>query len=155
MKALLLEIKAVVNEAHEGGRKRLSPRLKVEFLRRYDEDIKQAKKLHGTLRRRGRKKRRKSAESPLLAAGRKLACRMEVKREEILLFMDDFTVPFDRYERRRSRAHSPGPTEPHALGFGGLLRLAGWRTASAHIETVEAASPSRCASDLSTWAAAR
>ena len=41
-------------------------------------------------------------------------------------------VTFNRYERRRSRAHSPGPTEPHALGFGGLLRLAGWRTASAH-----------------------
>jgi hypothetical protein len=59
--------------------------------------------------------------------------RRPVRRKgEVLLFLSDPSVPFDRYERRRSRAHSPGPTELHSLGFGGLLRLAGWRTVSAH-----------------------
>ena len=100
-KALLLEIKAAVDKAREGGKEKLPPRLKKEFLRQYDEGIKQAKKLYGTLRRRGRKKTRKSAESPVVAAGRKLACRMEVKRNEILLFMDDFTVPFDNNQAER------------------------------------------------------
>src|SRR5207248_6274392 len=88
MKALLLEIKAAVDKAREGGRRKLPPRLKAEFQHRYDEAVGQARKLYGTLRRRCRKKTRKSAESPVVAAGRKLACRMEVKREEILLFMD-------------------------------------------------------------------
>jgi hypothetical protein len=58
--------------------------------------------------------------------------RLERRKREVLRFLSDPAVPFDRYERRRSRAHSPGPTEPHSFGFGGLLRLAGWPTASAH-----------------------
>ena len=133
MKALLLEIKAAVGKARDGGRKALGASRKKEFLEKYDEIIAEAQQLYGTLRRkRGRTKKPKEMESVIRAAGRKLACRMSERREEILLFMQDFTVPFDRYERRRSRAHSPGPTEPHSFGFGGLLRLAGWRTASAH-----------------------
>jgi hypothetical protein len=60
---------------------------------------------------------------------RNLLLRLEWRKGEVLRFLTDFAVPFDRYERRRSRAHSPGPTEPYALGFGGLLHLAGWRTA--------------------------
>jgi transposase len=131
MKELLLEIKAAVEDARQGRREKLLPRLKAEFLRRYDESIEEAKKLYGALQKKGRAKKPRAAESSIRAAGRKLACRLEAKREGILLFMQDFTVPFDRYERRRSRAHSPGPTEPHCLGFGGPLRLAGWRTASA------------------------
>jgi hypothetical protein len=39
MKALLLEIKAAVDKAREGGREKLPPRLKGEFLRRYDAEI--------------------------------------------------------------------------------------------------------------------
>ena len=84
MKSLLLEIKAAVEEAREGRRKRLSPRLKVQFRRRYEEAVGRAKKLYGTLQRRGRTKRRKRAESPIKAAGRKLACRLEAKREEMV-----------------------------------------------------------------------
>ncbi|MFL6334244.1 MAG: IS66 family transposase [Pyrinomonadaceae bacterium] len=101
LKALLLEIKAAVEEAREGGRKRLSPRSKAEFWRRYDEGIEEAKKLYGTLQRRGRTKTRKRAESPIRAAGRKLACRLEAKREEVLLFMEDFAVPFDNNQSER------------------------------------------------------
>jgi transposase len=102
MKALLLEIKAGVDEAREGGRKKLPPRLKGEFLRKYDQNITQAKKLYGTLRRKkGRSKKPPAAESPLRAAGRKLACRMSDKREEILLFMEDFRIPFDNNQAER------------------------------------------------------
>ena len=101
MKALLLEIKAAVEEAREGGRRRLPPRSKAEFRRRYDEAVGRAKKLYGTLQRRGVAKRRKRAESPIKAAGRKLACRLEAKREEVLLFMEDFAVPFDNNQSER------------------------------------------------------
>lgn len=76
-------------------------RLKGEFLRRYDEGIKQAKKLYGALRKKGRAKKPRAAESPIRAVGRKLACWLEVKREEILRFMDDFTVPFDNNQAER------------------------------------------------------
>ena len=52
--------------------------------------------LYGALRRkRGRAKKPKVTESVIRAAGRKLACRMSERREEILRFMQDFTVPFD------------------------------------------------------------
>jgi hypothetical protein len=121
MKALLLEIKAAVDEARQGGRRKLPPRLKGEFLRRYDEAVGQAKKLYGTLQRRGRRgKRRKPAESPLRAAGRKLALRLEAKREEVLLFMSDFRVPFDRNERRSQRQRSPVPPNLAVASMGQL-----------------------------------
>ena len=96
MKALLLEIKAAVDKAREGGSKELSPRRKQRWLKKYKVLIEQAKKLYGTLeRKRGRAKKAQPAESVIRAAGRKLACRLEAKREEILLFMDDFTFPFE------------------------------------------------------------
>jgi transposase len=102
MKARLVEIKAAVEEVREGGRKSLGPRRKREFLRQYDEVIEQAKKLYGTLKRkRGRSKKPKAVESPLVAAGRNLACRLEGRREQILLFMNDFSVPFDNNQSER------------------------------------------------------
>lgn len=36
------------------------------------------------------------------AAGRKLAYRLEAKRDEILLFMQDFTAPFDINQSERA-----------------------------------------------------
>lgn len=101
MKALLLEVKAAVDVAREGGKTKLPPRSKKEFLRKYEVCIGQAKKLYGTLQRRGRTKRRGRAESPIRAAGRKLACRLEAKRAEMLLFMEDFAVPFDNNQAER------------------------------------------------------
>jgi transposase len=126
MKALLLEIKTVVDEAREGGGTKLPPRLKAGFLRRYDEAVGRAKKLYGTLQRGGKAKRRGRAESPIRAAGRKLACRLEAKREEVLLFMHDFSIPFDRNERRSQRQRSPAPPNS-AFASVGTIRHAGWR----------------------------
>jgi transposase len=102
IKALLLEMKAAVDETRNGGKKKLPPRSKGEFLRRYEGAVGQAKKLYGTLRRKkGRAKKPLTAESPIRAAGRKLACRLDAKGEEILLFIKDFTVPFDNNQAER------------------------------------------------------
>jgi hypothetical protein len=52
-----------------------------------------AGELYGELRRkRGRVKKPNLTETVLRAAGRKLACRLSERREEILLFMQDLTV---------------------------------------------------------------
>ena len=102
MKALLLEIKVAVDEAREDGRKKLRPCRKEEYLRRYDAEIEQAKKLYGTLsRKKGRTKRPQPAESVIRAAARKLACRLDERREEILLFMQDFSVPCNNNQAER------------------------------------------------------
>jgi transposase len=102
MKALLREIKGAVDKAREGGRKKLRPCLEKEFLRKYDESIGQAKQLYGPLqRKRGRSKQPRAVESVSRAAARKLACRLDEKREEILLFMRDFSVPFDNNQSER------------------------------------------------------
>ena len=102
MKALLLEIKAAVDEAREGGGNGLSPRRKQRWLKKYEGLIEEAKKLYGALRRkRGRAKKAQPEESVTRAAGRKLACRLGEKREEILLFMHDFSVPFDNNQSER------------------------------------------------------
>ena len=102
MKALLREIKVEVDKAREGGRNKLRPCLEKEFRRKYDESIGQAKQLYGPLqRKRGRSKQPRAVESVIGAAARKLACRLEEKREEILLFMRDFSVPFDNNQSVR------------------------------------------------------
>jgi transposase len=102
MKTLLLEIKAAVDKARESGSKRLPPRQKQRWLREYDGFIEQAETLYGTLqRKRGRAKKAQVMESAIRAAGRKLTCRLSEKQEEILLFMRDFTVPFDNNQAER------------------------------------------------------
>lgn len=101
MKALLLEIKTAVDKAREAGRTKLPPRLQREFLRKYDGSIEQAKGLYGPQQRRGLVSGRRAKESPIKAAGRKLACRLEAKRDEVLLFMHDFSVPFDNNQAER------------------------------------------------------
>lgn len=102
MKMLLLEIKVAVEKARERGRKKLGPRWQAEFLRKYEENIEAAKHLYGTLqRKKGRAKKPQAAESVIRAAARKLACRLDAKREEILRFMQDFSVPFDNNQSER------------------------------------------------------
>jgi len=102
MKVLLLEIKAAVEKARKDGRKRLPPSRKQRFLREYGELVEEAEKICGTLKReRGRTKKPKQIESVSRASARKLACRLDEKRDEILLFMHDFTVPFDNNQAER------------------------------------------------------
>lgn len=102
MKALFLEIKVAVDKARESGRKKLAPCRKAEFLRKYNESIDAATKQYGTLqRKKGRAKKLPAVESRIRAAGRKLACRLDAKRADILLFMQDFSVPFDNNQSER------------------------------------------------------
>ncbi|PYS76566.1 MAG: hypothetical protein DMF66_14000 [Acidobacteria bacterium] len=122
LKELLLEMKGEVERERDGAGTRLPAERLGELMTRYDRLITEG--LCAQPPPDVPEQVKKQARNLLLRLGR--------RKEEVLLFLHDFRVPFDRYERRRSRAHSPGPTEPHALGFGGLLRLAGWRTASAH-----------------------
>jgi transposase len=102
MKQLLLEIKAAVGMASEAGEKRLAARQEKEFLSRYDRIVTVAGKLYPPLKRKKyRSKTRRPRESPIVAAARKLANRLNAKREQVLLFMRDFRVPFDNNQAER------------------------------------------------------
>lgn len=102
MKQLLLDIKAAVSKASEGGRARLAVTQEQKFLSRYDRIVSEAGKLYPPLKRKkyGSKTRR-PRESPIVAAARKLANRLATKRDQILLFMRDFRVPFDNNQSER------------------------------------------------------
>lgn len=102
MKQLLLDIKAAVSKACEIEKTRLAVRQKKEFLSRYDRIVVEAGKLYEPLKRKkGRAKTRGQKESPIAAAARKLVNRLGAKRDEILLFMRDFRVPFDNNQAER------------------------------------------------------
>jgi transposase len=102
MKQLLLEIKAAVSVASESGKTRLALRQEKEFLGRYDRIVAEAGKLYEPLRRKKyRAKTRRPRESPIVAAARKLVNRLASKRDEILLFMRDFRVPFANNQAER------------------------------------------------------
>jgi transposase len=102
MKQLLLDIKAAVSKAGEAGKKRLTLKQKSEFLHRYDRIVAAAGKLYEPLKRKKyRAKNRRPKESPIVATARKLVNRLLNKREEILLFMRDFSVPFDNNQAER------------------------------------------------------
>jgi transposase len=102
MKQLLLDIKAAVAVASEGGKKRLAVRQETEFLSRYDRIVSEAGKLYQPLKRKKyRSKTRRPRESPIVAAARKLVNRLSAKRDEMLLFMRDFRVPFDNNQAER------------------------------------------------------
>jgi transposase len=102
LKQLLLDIKAAVAVASEGGKRRLAVRQEKEFLSRYERIVAEAGKLYQPLKRQKcRSKTRRSRESPIVAAARKLVNRLVARRDEILLFMTDFRVPFDNNQAER------------------------------------------------------
>jgi len=102
MKKLLLDIKAAVSQARETGEKRLAVLQEEEFESRYDQIIGEAGKLYPPLKRKKyRAKTRRPKESPIVGAARKLVNRLAARRDEILLFMRDFTVPFDNNQAER------------------------------------------------------
>ena len=102
MKTLLLDIKGAVGEASAAGKKQLTVRQKSEFLSKYNQVVVAAGKLYEPLRKKkGRAKTAGTRESPITAAARKLVNRLAAKRDEILLFMHDFLVPFDNNQSER------------------------------------------------------
>lgn len=102
LKQLLLDIKAAVAVASEEGKKRLAVRQEKEFLSRYERIVAEAGKLYPPLKRKKyRSKTRSPNESPIVAAARKLVNRLAAKRDQILLFMTDFRVPFDNNQAER------------------------------------------------------
>ena len=102
IKKLLLEIKAAVSKAGAGGKERLAVRQKQEFLDRYDRIVLAAGKLSEPLqRKKGPAKTRRPKESPMMAGARQLVNMLGAKRDEILLLMSDFKVPFDNNQAER------------------------------------------------------
>ena len=53
------------------------------------------------MQKKGQAKKPQVVESVIRAAGRKLACRMSERRDEVLLFMQDFPVGFDNNQAER------------------------------------------------------
>jgi len=95
MKDLLLEIKAAVSKAQASGLNSLSLRERRNYSQDYDEVMGKVGK---------QKKREKKAadpEAPFEAAARKLANRLIKKKEQVLLFMQDFRVAFDNNQAER------------------------------------------------------
>jgi transposase len=102
MKKLLLDIKAAVGVASEAGMKRLAMRQEKEYLSQYAQIVSEAGKLYQPLKRKKNgSKTRRTRESPIVAAARKLVNRLVARRDEILLFMTDFRVPFDNHQAER------------------------------------------------------
>ncbi|MCA1601654.1 MAG: transposase [Acidobacteria bacterium] len=91
-----------MGKANEVGKKRIAGCRKKEFLSQYDRIVFEAGKLYEPLqRKKGPAKSRRQKESPIVAAARKLVNRLGAKRDEILLFMTDFRVPFDNNQAER------------------------------------------------------
>ncbi len=98
MKALLLEMRAAVDEARHGGKKKLPPRSKGEYLRRYEEAVGQARKLYGTLqRKKGRAKKPLTAESPIRTVIASKRPGMMLWREKIFALMSRNASPATAY----------------------------------------------------------
>jgi transposase len=95
MKDLLLEIKAAVVQAQAAGLKNLGPRERRKFSEDYDEVLAKAGKQQK------RAKKVAESEAPFAAAARKLANRLIKKKEQVLLFMQDFRVAFDNNQAER------------------------------------------------------
>ncbi|MDQ3650411.1 MAG: transposase [Acidobacteriota bacterium] len=91
-----------VGKATEAGKKGLALCRKKEFLSKYDRIVVAAGKLYQPLqRKKGPATKPQELELPMVAAARKLVNRLGAKRDEILLFMTDFRVPFDNNQAER------------------------------------------------------
>lgn len=105
---LLLKIKDAVAEATANDETRLNRQRENDLLRRYDKLVKKADRLNPPpLKRRAQSDEAKKPVQQLTP--RRLVNRLQRKRDEVLCFMMDLSVPFDRYERRSQRQRSPTP----------------------------------------------
>jgi transposase len=92
---LLLKIKDAVAQANEGAEAGLSEQMKTDFLRRYDKLVKKADCLNSPPPKRtvgGDSPKKKLVQQP---TPRALINRLQRKRDEVLRFMTDLSVPFD------------------------------------------------------------
>ncbi len=125
LKELLLEIKDAVERERGNGREHLKADEQAAFTRSYDELVTQGLSVNAP-----QASRAASDEGTGTSAAqqngvcqreaRNLLPRMQRRREEVLRFMTDFSVPFDRYERRSQRQSPPVPPDA-VLHFGGPL----------------------------------
>lgn len=103
---LLLEMKAAVEGARGAGRAALTEQERDKFLRRYDRLVRRGLELNPerhTGRHRtdpGARAKKERGRIPQSEA-RKLAARLESRREEVLRFMTDFAVAFDDNQAER------------------------------------------------------
>jgi transposase len=123
LSALLIEIKEAAAKARAAGQDRLGEESKGAFLRRYDRLIKKADRLNPLpTRETGDSPRKKRLP---LSPQRRLVSRLLRRREEVLRFMNDLTVPFDnngterdlRMVKLRQKIGGCFRTEDGARGF--------------------------------------
>lgn len=103
---LLVEMKEAVGVARGAGRATLTEQERDEFLRRYDRLVRRGLELNPE-----RRTRRRRADPGATAEkgrgripqseARKLAARLESRREEVLRFVTDLEVPFDNNQAER------------------------------------------------------
>lgn len=92
---LLLKIKSTVAEAKTGAEVGLSEQIKNDFLRRYDKLVKQADRINPPQPNRkvaGDSPKKKPVRQP---TPRSLINRLQRRRDEVLRFLTDLSVPFD------------------------------------------------------------
>jgi transposase len=110
LKELLLEMKREVERVREEGGRQLDHERLVSLTQSYDRLL-----VAGL----------KAPPPPGVPEGvckqaRNLLRRLERRKEEVLLFLTDFSVPFDRYERRSQRQRSPVPPRQAFASMGQL-----------------------------------
>ena len=107
LRKLLLEIKGAVEEASSSGRNQLSVEEQAAFVTRYDQLVSQGLEANpAQVRGAGPEKEIESLAVELRVRTsqpppRNLLLRMQRRREEVLHFMTDFSVPFDNNQAER------------------------------------------------------
>lgn len=99
LKELLLEMKREVEQERTEGGKRLAEDDLRSLTESYDRLVAAGLEAAPPL----------DVPEQVKKQARNLLLRLERRKEEVLLFLNDFAVPFDRYERRSQRQRSPVP----------------------------------------------
>jgi transposase len=126
---LLLDIKAEVERAKGRGETQLSDEQLDKFTARYDRLVRRAARLNPppvAEKADALAKRYKVVRVKQRDPAPPLIHRSQQRREQVLRFMTDFRVPFDRNERRSQRQRSPVPPNS-ALASVSLIPHPGWR----------------------------
>jgi transposase len=103
---LLVEMKEAAEGARRAGRTALTEQEREEFLRRYDELVGRGLELNPERHTRRRQQKQGATAKKVRgrigqSEARKLATRLESRREEVLRFLTDFRVPFENNQAER------------------------------------------------------